>query len=136
MAVFHFFYIFVAKTTNMSDLTAVEKQDSAPQQNEQQTINQLYQYAASLLINQKMYPEEAKDKLIAQGLSRESADVLIDTLEAQITKAKKERAHKNMLFGALWCIGGIVATAANIGFIFWGAIVFGGIQFFQGVADL
>ena len=40
-----------------------------------------------------------------------------------------------MKYGALWCVGGIVGTAALIGFIFWGAILFGGIQFFKGVAN-
>lgn len=39
-----------------------------------------------------------------------------------------------MIYGALWCVGGIMATLANFGFIFWGAIVFGAIQFFMGVA--
>lgn len=40
-----------------------------------------------------------------------------------------------MLFGALWCIGGIVATATDIGLIFWGAIVFGAIQFIKGLIN-
>jgi hypothetical protein len=39
-----------------------------------------------------------------------------------------------MIFGALWCIGGTVLTISNTGYIFWGAIVFGGIQFFKGLA--
>jgi hypothetical protein len=46
--------------------------------------------------------------------------------------AKKERANKDMLYGALWCIGGIVATVADFGYIFWGAIIFGAIQFLKG----
>ena len=39
----------------------------------------------------------------------------------------------DMLWGAVWCVGGIVATAADFGYVFWGAILFGGIQFVQGV---
>ncbi len=35
-------------------------------------------------------------------------------------QAKKQQAKSDMLFGSLWCIGGIIATAADIGFIFWG----------------
>jgi len=38
-----------------------------------------------------------------------------------------------MIFGALWCIGGTVATITDIGYIFWGAILFGAIQFFETV---
>jgi hypothetical protein len=41
-----------------------------------------------------------------------------------------------MLFGALWCIGGIIATVSDLGYIFWGAIVFGAIQFFRGLTSL
>lgn len=45
----------------------------------------------------------------------------------------KKDATKNMIFGALWCLGGIAGTLADVGYIFWGAIIFGGIQFFQGL---
>jgi hypothetical protein len=49
---------------------------------------------------------------------------------------------RNMLVGALWCIGGVVVTAATYSavkesggtyIVAWGAILFGGIQFFRGV---
>jgi len=48
----------------------------------------------------------------------------------------------NMLFGALWCIGGIVVTAVTYNavketggtyFVAWGAIVYGGWQFLKGL---
>lgn len=48
-----------------------------------------------------------------------------------------------MLYGALWCIGGIMVTTATYSsavahgggtyFVAWGAILFGAIQFLQGV---
>ena len=41
-----------------------------------------------------------------------------------------------MLHGGLWCIGGIALTVADIGFVFWGAILFGGIQFIKGLTNL
>jgi hypothetical protein len=55
-----------------------------------------------------------------------------------------EQAKKNMLYGALWCIGGIVVTAATYSsaegggryVVAWGAIIFGAIQFFRGLAQL
>lgn len=49
--------------------------------------------------------------------------------------AIKERAQKDILYGALWCIGGTVATLADVGYIFWGAIVFGGIQCVKGIIN-
>lgn len=47
--------------------------------------------------------------------------------------AVREKAGKDMLYGALWFFGGLVATMADIGAIFWGAMVFGGIQFIGGL---
>jgi hypothetical protein len=38
-----------------------------------------------------------------------------------------------MLYSAFWCLGGTIFTVADIGYIFWGAIVFGGAQFFGGL---
>ena len=38
-------------------------------------------------------------------------------------------AKQSMLYGLLWCIGGIVATAVTDGHVlFWGAVLVGGIQ--------
>lgn len=50
-------------------------------------------------------------------------------------EARKKQANKDMLYGALWCVGGIIATASNVGAIFWGAILFGGIQFVKGLIN-
>ena len=57
--------------------------------------------------------------------------------------ARRQQARKNMLHGALWCIGGIILTYASLDaagpgdiyFIFWGAILFGGVQLLQGCAQ-
>ncbi len=45
---------------------------------------------------------------------------------------RKHKAEKDILFGLLWFLGGIVLTIAEIGYLFWGAILFGEIQFFKG----
>ena len=106
------------------------------QPNQQEAVNKVYNYAANLMINQKKETYEVRDALIAQGIDEPTATTIVDKLEQQINDAKKSRAKKDMLYGALWCVGGIVATVAHIGFIFWGAIIFGGIQFFKGVANM
>lgn len=66
--------------------------------------------------------------------------------EANATaNSSADEAARNMVVGALWCIGGIVVTAATYSavkdtgghyFIAWGAIVFGGIQFFKGLFQM
>ena len=96
---------------------------------------QTYNQAADLLINQKQSPEQAIQSLVSAGVSQVEATALVEDLHGQIISAKKKHAEKDMLYGALWCIGGTIATIADIGFIFWGAIVFGGIQFIRGAIN-
>jgi hypothetical protein len=102
---------------------------------DQEIINQTYSYAANLLVHEKKTPEAVKTSLQERGLDAATAAIVVDRLQEQIQTAKKEAANKDMLYGALWCVGGIIATAAHIGFIFWGAIIFGAVQFFKGVAN-
>jgi hypothetical protein len=95
-------------------------------------INEMYQYATNLLIaGQNSY--EVKTALLARGLDEGNADYIVQDLEQKISDARQGKAKKDMLYGALWCGGGLLLTLAHIGFIFWGAIVFGGIQFFRGI---
>ncbi|MEI6900821.1 MAG: hypothetical protein WCL00_13160 [Bacteroidota bacterium] len=55
---------------------------------------------------------------------------------------KTSAGARNMIVGALWCIGGIIVTAVTYDavkdtggtyFVAWGAILFGALQFFKGV---
>jgi hypothetical protein len=86
---------------------------------------------------------DTKEALMQQGLSSDEAQVVVDNLETQIQDAKKARAKKDMLYGALWCVGGLVVTfvtmsaASNGGsyVVTWGAIIFGGYQFFKGLIN-
>jgi hypothetical protein len=56
----------------------------------------------------------------------------------------KALGRKNMISGALWCIGGIIVTVATLNaasnggtyIIAWGAILFGAVQFIQGLYQL
>jgi hypothetical protein len=102
----------------------------------QAEVNMIYNDAAHMLVNQKMSTEETHQALVDRGLEAANAKIVMDTLNEQIRVAQLKKANNDMLFGALWCIGGTVATLANIGFIFWGAIIFGGVQFFQGLTNL
>ncbi len=45
----------------------------------------------------------------------------------------KESSKKDILFGAIWIFGGIIATAVDAGHVFWGAIVYGTIRMFRGI---
>lgn len=106
------------------------------QTNQQETlIKQMYGYAA-MLYKRGMNSAEVKVALMDKGLDEANATYITDAFDLEYESAIKNRAQKDMLYGALWCIGGIVLTLAHIGFIFWGAIVFGAIQFFRGVSKV
>ncbi len=100
------------------------------------SVTELYQYAGQLLFREKRSYADVMNALKARGLDEVSANNMIENLENHVGNAKKAQAKKDMLYGALWCVGGTVLTLAHIGFIFWGAIIFGAIQFFRGVSNL
>ncbi len=102
---------------------------------QQQAVNEYYNFAANLLVNENKKSAEVKNSLKERGLSDDAAYTIVSSLVVEIKKAKKERAGKDILYGALWCVGGTIATLANIGFIFWGAILFGGIQLIKGLVN-
>jgi hypothetical protein len=102
---------------------------------QQEAVNEIYSYAANLLFIEKKNSTEVKNSLVEKGFSEDGAFTIVKNLKDEAIKAKREGANKDMLYGALWCAGGTVATVANIGFIFWGAILFGGIQFFKGLIN-
>lgn len=109
------------------DISQNESQDAA---------NHFYNYAANLLINEEKTTYDTINKLVEKGVSGEVATLIVENLQIQIQEAKYEKARKDMIYGALWFCGGIILTVADIGFIFWGAILFGGIQFFKGLINV
>jgi hypothetical protein len=109
----------------------------------QANVDRVYAFAANQLVNEKKSPEETKKLLVENGLDEESANVVITKLQEEIITAKKDNGHKDMLVGALWCVGGIVVTAVTYSaasgggtyVVAYGAIIFGAIQFFRGLIN-
>ena len=116
----------------------LEKEDQVLEKNEvsQENIDHVYDFAANLLVNKHKKPYEVEKILIEKGLDKETSRIIVENLENQIKALKKEKAKKDILYGALWCGGGIILTLANIGFIFWGAVIFGGYQLIKGLGNL
>lgn len=109
---------------------------SPPAAAQQQFVDEVYEFAADLLVRKQLSGPEVTEHLMAKGLDAESAGVVVSNLEVQIRQAQNKAAKKDLLHGALWCVGGLALTLADIGFIFWGAIIFGGIQFIKGLTNL
>ncbi len=110
---------------------------------EDQVVEQVYRYAAQQL-NAGVAPSQVIQELVAGGLTKEDAAAVVRQMRQAQSKEKQEAGRKNMLYGALWCIGGLAVTffsyqSATTGggkyVIAWGAVIFGAIQFFQGLGQ-
>ncbi|RZJ43553.1 MAG: hypothetical protein EOO19_12880 [Chryseobacterium sp.] len=56
----------------------------------------------------------------------------------QLEQFEKKEANNDVLYGGFWLVGGVIVTAISVangngGIIAYGAIIFGGIQFFRGL---
>lgn len=114
------------------------------QNEEQKVVDQIYDYAEQLMLVEKKAAQETINALIEQGLDEENATVVVFNLEKQIKAEKKERAKKDILYGALWFVGGTVITVATYSaasgggryMIAWGAILLGGVQLVKGLVNI
>ncbi|HYH05212.1 MAG TPA: hypothetical protein VEC37_19140 [Bacillota bacterium] len=94
--------------------------------------------AGQLIAGKKTW--EIKNSLTEQGVEKETASKVVEAVKEKINAQRKKAAYKDMIFGGLWCVGGLIVTvltysAASGGgryVVAWGAILFGGIQFFRG----
>jgi hypothetical protein len=113
------------------------------QSEQEEFVNQIYDYAATLMFKHEKSAQETKLALINEGLDSESASIVVSNLEQQLRDVQKDEARNDMVKGALWTIGGVAITwatysAASGGgtyVITWGAIIFGAIQFFRGLIN-
>jgi hypothetical protein len=103
-----------------------------------------YGFAAQQ-IGSGVTPSEVRKDLTARGLDAESAATVVGNLERIKADAIRVAGRKNMLYGALWCVGGLGVTAytyqmaASGGggkyIVAWGAILFGAVQFLRGLSQ-
>ena len=110
----------------------------------QMAIDALYEHATVLLFVRHKSEQETIHVLMADGLEESSARKIVKDLLERVALAKQERARKDMLYGGLWCLAGLAITimsynAASGGgtyVVAWGAIIFGGYQFFKGLGSV
>lgn len=139
----HYLCSGIRHTSHFTRRNHLHPIDMEKQVQMQYSYNQMYEYAASLLVDSNKTPEETKKIIIEKGLDEESASMMVANLVQQITEAKRKQANKDMLVGGLWCVGGLVVTIATMAaasgggtyVVAWGAIIFGAIQFIRGAAN-
>lgn len=94
-------------------------------------------------LTRKMLAEGKTDEEILKELefhkaSKDEAKEILYTIYRESGTQAKKKGTKNIIWGLVWTVGGAIATLISIsggsgGYIFWGAIVFGFIQFVQGI---
>ena len=99
-------------------------------------IRKLVEYAVSLLGNAGLTTGTVAQKIIDKGHSQDTAFKVIELALAEIKEANKGKAKRDVIVGGIFFVLGTVMTFANIGFIFWGAIVFGAVQCIRGIINL
>ena len=98
----------------------------------QDKIHFLHDAALHYLKSKEKTEEEVISWLISQGVSVEKSKVVVIKLQQQILRHKKAE-KRNTIFGGLLIFGiGVLFTVLQTGYIWWGAIIFGGIQFLRG----
>lgn len=120
-----------------------DKREEPTDEEVQKWIDTVYQYTINKMANNGVSATQMKEDLINQGLTADDADIVVNKVSQMIKESKKENGKKDMLYGALWCIGGIVVTAITYSaasgggtyIVAWGAIFWGAIQFIKGLIN-
>lgn len=111
---------------------------------EQQMTDAVYSFAAEQLVSGQS-PDQVKSALIERGMDSASAGVVVNGLVDAQRSSQTSAAIRNIVVGGLFCVGGTVITIATYSaaaqgggryVVFWGAIVFGFIQFIRGIGQL
>ncbi|MGQ0550520.1 MAG: hypothetical protein ACT4PY_12730 [Armatimonadota bacterium] len=117
----------------MPDEASTAEVSALVSQTPEEQIQEVYELAAKLL-NERTPREKVEAQLIERGLDRESVGIVLTNLFEARASALKQAGIKSMVYGALWCIGGIILTAVTSGqFIFYGAVLVGAYQLIRGV---
>ena len=86
---------------------------------------------------------EIANELVEKGMDQESADMIVQQVHEVHREAYHTAGKKNIMYGALWAVGGTVVTVASYAtaaegdakyVVAWGAIVYGAIQIFVGLS--
>ena len=93
----------------------LEKQKEPSEEEIQEWVNEVYEYAVNLYTNHNMSWGEVRQELINQGLNVEDATTVVSNLKQQEHEAKIDASNKELGYGALWALGGIALTAITDG---------------------
>ena len=87
--------------------------------------------ANRLLFEENLTAEDTIPRLVALGAEPEFATHVVGELIRQFRLNRKAQGQKDALYGLMWLLGGAVLTAADVGYIFWGASFLEGSSFYR-----
>ena len=115
---------------------------ASPEPTEDEVLQAVYTFTAEQM-EANVSHTQIVSTLVEKGIDEESASTIVE----QVAEARREAFHsagkKNMIFGALWAVGGTVVTIGSYSavsegggryVVAWGAVIFGVIQFFRGLS--
>src|SRR5947209_6362854 len=85
---------------------------AAEKPTDEELLQSSYYYAANSM-RDGMPTRQIVQNLVAGGLSPEAAEAVIRDLRQAVAEANKQAGRKNMLYGALWCGGGLLVTVVS-----------------------
>lgn len=124
-------------------MTPQEIEETWRRKSDEEVLAAAEQLADYTEVGQRIILAEMRKRGIAVPLQSIDLKPVETEHGVQFAHDLKEAGRKNMMHGALWCIGGIIVTAltyraaakGGVYLIAWGAIVFGAIQFFRGLVQ-
>ena len=100
-----------------------------------------FSYAKDVL-RRGMPREKVEEVLRAQGFDPATASAIVQQADG-LKNERRNAGKRHMITGAIFCVAGIIITAVSYSaaaeggggtyVVTWGAIIFGGIQFFRGL---
>ena len=95
-----------------------------------ENLNKIYIFANNIIEKQNCSVSEVQNILIKNGYNSNDISWVVNRL--LFKQQEKKDAIDDMFYGTLWFAGGFLLTIADIGYIFYGAILVGGFQFLKG----
>jgi hypothetical protein len=105
---------------------------------------QNYKLVTSLIKDKRSY-NYISQFLIGEGLDEETAKLTIEEVVKQIKVGRRQRAKKEIIYGGLAFVGGIIITvvtylassgpSGGMVIMAWGPVIFGGITCLRGLIN-
>lgn len=101
------------------------------------SYDELLRYAIKLIVELEYAPANAIKMIMERkNVDKATAEQVVEEALNSLNSSNRGKAVRDLVIGGLFCVGGTVGTLANTGYIFYGAIIFGGIQLVRGIITI